>query len=170
MASATGPPRSAVPSSTTSAPAGVSPFPRPAASSPPGSSRPAGRQPVARGSPELGRAGARRQRGRPRGPRDLAPSGSPRRGRRGPFETTVAPSYVQDKSTSAPDGGVAAACFPAPPPPSPTTARPAAAAGRQAPAFGATGLVSRPPGRPAPPRSSPTSAGRRTVAAARAGR
>ena len=97
------------------------------------------------------------------------PSGSPRRGRRGPFETTVAPSYVQDKSTSAPDGGVAAACPPAPPPPPPTTARPAAAAGRQAPAFGATGLAARQVA-PAPPRSAPTPAGRRAVAAARAGR
>ena len=65
---------------------------------------------------------------------------------------------MQDKSTSAPDGGVAAACFPAPPPPPPTTARPAAAAGRQAPAFGATGLAARQVAlrRPVPRRLPPT--------------
>lgn len=43
--------------------------------------------------------------------------------------------------------------------------------GGRAPSAGVRGdRLSRPPGRPAPPRSSPTSAGRRTVAAARAGR
>ena len=76
------------------------------------------------------------------GPVRLAAAWSPR-----PIRDDCRPvlraGQVHERARRRRGGRVAAACFPAPPPPSPTTARPAAAAGRQAPAFGATGLAAR---------------------------